>query len=727
MTLDRLLTSLDDEVPTAPDAIVRWATPGLTLEFAHGDEPLHLVRATTDAVDTRVEAVVPITEILAAGRGRTLVGSRLVHTELGSTLRLTAVRPVAGGGLDLVSASDEGLRVVLHLRSSARASFSVTTTVENTGDRALDLQSITSWAQGLGGTAGRPGGVDGWTLLRGRNDWLGEGRWSETRLRDDLPVLAQQLTGHSPRSAVKQISQGTWSTGGALPLGGAVSVERGVAWLWQIENNGPWRWEVGEHVDDAFVALSGPTDVDHQWLQPLAPGDSFTTVPATVALGADLESAAAELTRHRRATRRPHPDDSRPAIVFNDYMNTLDGDPTTEKLLPLVDAAAAAGAEVFCIDAGWYDDGGDWWPSVGAWQPSTVRFSGGLSEVTDRIRSHGMVPGLWLEPESVGVLSPVASSLPPEAFLQRSGQRVHEQDRLHLDLRHPAARAHLDEVVDRLVRDFGVGYFKLDYNTDPGAGTDVDAPSAGVGLLGHSRAVLDWLDGVIDRHPDLVLEACSSGAMRADQAILSRVQAQSTSDQQDHLLYAPIAAAAPLSMLPEQAASWAYPQSSMTDEQSAFCLVTSLLGRYFLSGYLNRMDDAQLDLVKEAVVAAREVRPDLVTAVPSWPGGLPGWDDRWVALALTADRLASDRPASDTAASDRRTLVSVWDRHETAGEHELVFPALRGADVVVDVVFPRSLTPWPTTWNAATGTLTVRSTADTVGARTFALTPRPSA
>ena len=58
-------------------------------------------------------------------------------------------------------------------------------------------------------------------------------------------------------------------------------------------------------------------------------------------------------------------------MVFNDYMNTLMGDPTTAKLLPLIDAAAGAGAEVFCIDAGWYDNGTSWWDSVGEWQPST--------------------------------------------------------------------------------------------------------------------------------------------------------------------------------------------------------------------------------------------------------------------------------------------------------------------------------------------------------------------
>ncbi|QIS43536.1 alpha-galactosidase (plasmid) [Clavibacter capsici] len=711
MTLDRLLASPDDASTSALPAVIRWSAPGLTLKFAHGDGPVRLIRATTTGVDVHIPGSIPATDVIAAGHGRTLVGSRLVQSRLGASLRLAAVLPTRDGGLDLVSDSPDGLRITLHLRTAGQAAFTATTTIENTGDTVIDLHAVTSWASALGSRADTGHGVADWDLLQGRSDWLGEGRWSTSQLRSVLPSLNQAMTGHTPRSANRRSSQGTWSTGGSMPLGGAVSTARGITWLWQVENNGPWRWEIGEHVDDVFIALAGPTDIDHQWQQPLAPGESFTTVPATIALGADLDSAAAALTRHRRLTRRPHPDNTRPAIVFNDYMNTLNGDPTTQKLLPLVDAAAAVGAEVFCIDAGWYDDGGDWWPSVGAWQPSNVRFSGGLAEVTDRIRSHGMVPGLWLEPESVGVLSPIASSLPPEAFLQRAGQRILEQDRLHLDLRHPAARAHLDEVVDRLVQDFGVGYFKLDYNTDPGAGTDVDSPSPGAGLLGHSRAVLDWLDGVLDRHPDLILEACSSGAMRADQAILSRVQAQSTSDQQDYLLYPPIAAAAPLSMLPEQAASWAYPQSSMTDEQSAFCLVTSLLGRFFLSGYLNTMDDTQMALVREAVTAAHEIRGDLVRSAPSWPSGLPAWEDRFVSVALV---------------TEARFLVSVWDRGEPSDEHTLEFPSLRGTDVDIDVVFPQHLTPWQASWNAATGTLTVRSTADTVGARTFALTPLAS-
>lgn len=109
-------------------------------------------------------------------------------------------------------------------------------------------------------------------------------------------------------------------------------------------------------------------------------------------------------------------------MIYNDYMNTLMGDPTTEKLLPLIKAAGAAGAEVFVIDAGWYDDDAQgWWDAVGAWEPAGRRFPGGIHEVLDAIRQHGMTPGLWLEPEVVGVRSPLAHSLPPEAFFAGAG------------------------------------------------------------------------------------------------------------------------------------------------------------------------------------------------------------------------------------------------------------------------------------------------------------------
>jgi alpha-galactosidase len=242
--------------------------------------------------------------------------------------------------------------------------------------------------------------------------------------------------------------------------------------------------------------------------------------------------------------------------------------------------------------------------------------------------------GLWLEPEVVGVLSPMAESLPEAAFLQRHGRRVTEHQRYFLDLRHPAARAHLDATFDRLIATFGVGFFKLDYNVTPGPGTDHDAFSVGAGLLEHNRAHLRWVAELRQRSPDVVFENCSSGAMRADFAMLELSDFQSTSDQEDFRLYPWIAAGAPVQMLPEQAGNWAYPQAWMSPEEIAFTMVTGLSGRLYLSGFLHDMSPEQLALVHDAVTVFTAIRDDIARSVPTWPLGFPQWYDD--ACALTS-------------------------------------------------------------------------------------------
>jgi alpha-galactosidase len=638
----------------------------------------------------------PLVELLTPGAGRGRASRRFSETAIGRRLAYRGSERSRDGSwhrlrIDLFD-PQSGLGAEVWFRSADGVSAcQIWTRVTNHGPALVSLLGVTSFAAGL---AGLPAGS--LEVVRGDSDWLGEGRWTRRRLREAEVDLNLPLHGQDGRGCLSLVSSGTWSTGAALPTGGLVDSRGGTAWLWQVEHNGAWRWEVGERRDGAYVALLGPTDIDHQWRQHLRPGESFTTVPVSVAVSADgLEGAAAALTAHRRALVRPHPARSALPVVFNDYMNTLMGDPTTARLLPLIDAAAATGAEVFCIDAGWYDDKGTWWDSVGEWQPAQSRFPHGIEEVLAHIRGRGMTPGLWLEPEVIGVRSPMADKLPTEAFLQRDGVRLVEAGRYHLDLRHPRAVGHLDQVVDRLVEELGVGYFKLDYNINPGAGTDLDADSTGAGLLAHNRAHLAWLDRVLDRHPQLILENCASGAMRMDYALLSRMHLQSTSDQQDFLRYPPIAVAAPMSVLPEQSASWAYPQPEMSDEEIAFVMCTGMLGRLYLSGHTDTMRPDQLESVRAAVRVHQDIRTDLATAVPRWPMGLPRWDDPWLSLAL---------------ATDESTFLGVWRRPGATAQTTLSLPQLAGQGIEIETLYPRHLPAWDCRWDPAAAVLTVTPT-----------------
>lgn len=656
---------------------IRWSPGPHTVVISYAGGPPSLLRVEIgERVAICPSSPLPLIELGVVGSGRSWSARRYIDSVVGQRLTYLghAIEETSTGERLDITSEDEttGLRVTTTL-SSVRGAGVVAfeSRIVNGGQEDVDLSWVTSATWG-GALAGSP--IESLRLWWAENDWLAENRWFSAGARELLPDLTRAVHEHDARGEFSRTALGAWSTDGSLPVGVLVDEASGTALGWQIEHNGAWHWQAGERTDGVYVSLLGPTEAQHDWYARLAPGQEFTTVPATLALSTDgYEGVIAELTAARRSSRRQHPDHTDLPVVFNDYMNTLMGDPTTDKLLPLIDAAAAVGAETFCIDAGWYDDDSvGWWDSVGAWEPATNRFpGGGLAKVLERIRERGMVAGLWLEPEVVGLRSAIADSLPDEAFFVRHGRRVVEHERYHLDLRHPLARKHLDEVVDRLV-DMGVGYFKLDYNINIGTGTDHDAFSAGAGLLGHNRAYLDWVDGVLDRHPGLTLENCASGGLRVDYAMLSRLQMQSTSDQQDPFRYPPIAAAAAAAIAPEQAASWSYPQPDFTDDDIAFTMSTGLLGRVHLSGHIDKMTDSQRDLVAQAVAAYRDHRTFVGRAVPFWPLGLPGWDDEWVAHGLRDDTTA---------------LVTIWRR---GGEGDTCTLALPGwsSSSPVSVIYP---------------------------------------
>ncbi|OZG68580.1 alpha-galactosidase [Bifidobacterium eulemuris] len=506
------------------------------------------------------------------------------------------------------------------------------------------------------------------TILWADSAWAVENDWHAAPLRDT--TLRDRSFAINPgisSSVFARRSTSTWSTGTSQPDGvlelARLDRKPVCSVMWQIEHNGAWTWEIGENFPGLRVAAFGPEYRDHQWWTTVDPEHPFETVPVSFAIAAgDWQQANAEMTFQRRALRRAKAIElgrsnefthMQHTVVYNDYMNTLFGDPRLDKELPLIDGAAKVGADVFCIDAGWYDstDGG-WWNMVGEWQASDNRFGDmGLAGLAETIRVRGMGLGLWLEPEVVGIGSPLASSLPDEAFFMRHGVRVSDSGRYLLDFRSPAARDHVTRTVDRLIDEFGVVFFKFDYNTIPGVGTELNASSAGEGLLDHCRAYLDWLDDLRRRHPDVMIENCASGAMRADYAQLSRLDMQSTSDQCDPLVYAAIAAGAGLTILPEQQGNWGYAQQEMDDETAILTLAAGILGRLYLSGFLDRMDDNRLALVRDAIALHRTVLQSQQSLVPWWPAGLPDFNGDWLVAGL--------RPAAN---SNDDGYLTVWRR-----------------------------------------------------------------
>lgn len=511
------------------------------------------------------------------------------------------------------------------------------------------------------------------------SSWSSENRWSATEVGPGRPL--------------RLVSTGSWSSGTWVPCGVVAGPSEAIAW--QVEHNGGWSVEVDTvpGSTEAYLALAGPDAERHGWSATLLPGDRLELVPVLVARAATWEEALAALHRARRARIRHTAPGT--GVTYNDYLGTLGGDPSEDALLPLVDAAADAGCDTFVVDAGWFDDRcdlpGGWWTTCGDCVPSPTRFPRGLGVVVDRIRARGMTPGLWLEPEVVGIRSRAARDLPAEAFCTVGGVRVRERGRYFLDLRRPAGRAHADAAVDAAVA-LGATHVKLDFNTTPGP-----LPH----LLELNRAHLAFLDGIRARHPDLVVENCAAGAQRADFAVLSRCDLQSTSDQEDPLLQPAIAVGALAHLLPEQAGQWASPQADWPPELVAFAEVTGLAGRLYQSGPLPDLPDASRSLVAEAVALAHEIAPLLAHSVPRFPLGLPDGPQPWTAVLLDAGD---------------RALLYAWRRPGAPAGVTLPLP---WQPHTVEFAYPRDLAPWTTGLRRAG--LEVTATGPALGARVWLL------
>ncbi|GAA2136058.1 glycoside hydrolase family 36 protein [Glycomyces algeriensis] len=647
------------------ETVIEWTEGALHLRFDHGDDhPVRLVHWGSGPEAASVVAPMPIVDVSSAGERRARHDQSLLHWGAGLRLRYTG-HHVEGDELLIHQREPESRLEVTSVFRAAGPGLQIRHTVRNSAETDIMLLNVSSALIAV------PEGAH--DLLWGESEWLAEGRWHQRPLKELLPNVNPEFHHRRNRGNFGVTSHGSFSSGAFLPTG-VLALEDGPSIAWQVETSAGWHWEASQHEGTVTVGVYGPTDLYHQFAARLAPGEAFTTVPAGFCIAEGGRDAAfGALTDYRRAIRESRPIDARLPLVYNDFMNTLMAGPSTEKELPLIEAAAAAGAEYYCIDAGWYGTG-NWWADSGDWHEVPGLFTGGLVSVIEAIRAKGMRPGIWLEPEAVGERAAAGRDLPDEAFFQRFGRRVSETGHYQLDFRHPAARAHLDEAVDRLVAEFGIEFFKLDYNVNSGVGTDVDAAGPGAGLLGHTIAFRQWLSDAQARHPEVLFENCGSGGMRMDYHLLSVAHLQSTSDQQDFRLYAAIAAAAPASVTPEQAGNWAYPDKSMSLEETAFAMTAGVMGRLYLSGFLGGLGAEQFALVREAIALHKDWRQRIARSHPVWPLGLPGWDDDVLALQLDAGA---------------ESLLAVWSR---GGAAEVALPTLRGR--TLQQVYPVALPEW---------------------------------
>ena len=533
----------------------------------------------------------------------------------------------------------------------------ITNTVTNTGDAVADINYISSAYIDNIGTSGKLPwySEDRMKVHYCYNSWQKEGQWHSCDL-DSLGILPGTL--HSwERSQARFAGIGSHCTKRYYPLVMLEDMELGAIYFMEIEDGNAWSIDVGSiggySNGSLYLRASAADETNGNWYLHLAPGESYTARTATLGcVRGGFDEAVRELTAYKRATSLISFEGRDIPVAFNDYMDCLWCQRNEEKMTRIIDAAADAGCEVFCIDAGWYKnraEGANWSSTLGDWEVDDRPFGErGLGGTLDYIISKGMKAGVWFEFESCN--STAAFYEKEHAILTRHGHKINAH-RAFMNFCDEAVVAHLESRVDALY-EMGVRYIKNDYNASVGIGTDICDENLALGLIKNTNAFYAFIDKLVAKYPDLTIENCGSGALRSDSGTLRHFHLQSTSDQELYENYPSIVCGSMALMPPEKAGIWSYPYPVMCDdaskeidesyfadmtdgEQTIFNMVSAMCGSLYLSGRIDFCDEYNKALIKEAVDTFKSYRSMIKRAYPIFPLGQLSINKRgYLALGL---------------------------------------------------------------------------------------------
>ena len=270
-----------------------------------------------------------------------------------------------------------------------------------------------------------------------------------------------------------------------------------------------------------------------QW--DLLPGESFVTPQAVMTLSENgINGMAANfhdfvnyhiIPPAFRGTERP--------VVLNNWEATM-FDFNRRKILSMARQAAQLGVELFVLDDGWFGNRNHDKAGLGDWVVNEKKLPGGIGRLAKDINRMGLQFGLWFEPECVNPDSQLYRAHPDWAIHIPGREASLGRNQLVLDLTRPEVREYIVDSVDRVLCSANITYVKWDYNRHI---SDVFSPALSQQGQFFHRYILGLYDILRrlfrEKHPDILLEGCSSGGNRFDLGMLTFAPQIWTSDNTD--------------------------------------------------------------------------------------------------------------------------------------------------------------------------------------------------
>lgn len=536
-------------------------------------------------------------------------GNTLRNSDTAFSLKFKGAKYEEQSGKQILIAAfenDKGL-VARQVYSCMGAGYLETyTELENRGDNVI-VEALPSFNMARISPFDRFDDPNDIVIHRLLSNWSGEGKLYSVSAAD----IAFEASWSGLGVRTMRISQtGTMPARGYLPFISVEDKKNGVCWA--AETEAPASWTIEAVFRNNAISVGGGRGdfLSAHWRKTLKTGETEKTNKAylTVTKGS-LENAAARLARHFDDTDEIKDVERDLPVLYNEYCYTW-GKPeakTLEKMLPEI---AALGCKYFVIDDGWfYNVYNDKRYVIGDWNVNKEYYPEGLKAFADKVRSYGMIPGVWYEFEGVSEHSDVYRDH-PDWLLTRDGKIINNGGRTFLDFRKEEVLNYLREKVIKNLVNCGIGYMKVDYNSNAGFGAD-GAESYGEAIRQHIDAVLAFFEEIKRSVPSLVLEICSSGGMRHEPRFLSLGDMCSVSDAHENAGGVPVAINLHRFIPPRKLQIWATIRDDYNADDVKFTVAKAMLGRICFSGNLGNKPQKIIDILKESVSFYEKLKPTI--------------------------------------------------------------------------------------------------------------------
>lgn len=253
---------------------------------------------------------------------------------------------------------------------------------------------------------------------------------------------------------------------------------------------------------------------------PLSPGQTLT-VPETI-LSCSGQGLG-QLSRQFHACIRDHLCRGEYSHTFRPVLvNSWEAqyfDVNAESICRLAEQAAQLGIDMVVMDDGWFGKRDDDNSGLGDWVVNEQKLGCSLDELTRRVNALGLRFGLWVEPEMVSEDSDLFRAHPDWALRIPGRRPVRGRNQLVLDFSRAEVRDHVFQQICSVLDRAHVEYLKWDMNRSLAELYSAETVCGKV-AYDYVLGVYDFLEKLIQRYPNILLEGCSGGGGRFDAGML---------------------------------------------------------------------------------------------------------------------------------------------------------------------------------------------------------------